>query len=79
MNRKEGDYVKRYVDMIALLVKKPRTTRELCEFSGVHKQAITRWMIGFESEGMVRRELEPKLEGRRGPQRRVWHWVGASE
>ena len=77
MSRMQGDYVKRYIDMIALVVKQPRTTSDLVELSGIHKQAVTRWMNACVEEGLVERRPGTKRPGTNGPARGVWHWIGA--
>jgi DNA-binding IclR family transcriptional regulator len=59
--------VERYVDVVALVVKAPRTVSELEELSGLYRKSLYRLLDALEAEGLV----EKSMNGRKS----VWRWA----
>lgn len=57
-------------DIIMLLIKQPRTTRELSDLSGMHITTVKRYLDAFTDEGLLK-----KQESRRGRIHFVYTWA----
>ena len=78
MSRANGNQTRRTCHFIFLLTKKPRTVRELCELTGMHKAACMRWLNDLQDEGLLSSQKLPSVEGRIGDRARLWTWVGGA-
>ena len=71
------DYTQRTCHMLFLIVKAPRTIREICDLTGMGKQACGNWLSGLQEEGLVTSTKVPRHDGKAGARSRRWTWVGA--
>lgn len=67
------DHPPKIADLIALLIKQPRTARELAEVTGMHLNTIRAYLFAFHAEGFVRYN-EPTSPTKP----RVYFWDAAS-
>ena len=73
----DSHYTQRTCHMLFLIVKAPRTVRELCDLTGIGKQSCGYWLDGLQSEGLVSSEKVPRHDGKAGARARRWKWEGA--
>jgi hypothetical protein len=59
--------------IVALLMDKPRTARDLSNDSGIHISTVKRWLMAFHGAGVLTWEKHPSQNriGRHGPIR-LW-------
>jgi DNA-binding IclR family transcriptional regulator len=50
------DHPPKIADLIALLIKAPRTGRELAELTGMHLSTVRAYLFAFHAEGFVHYE-----------------------
>jgi DNA-binding IclR family transcriptional regulator len=62
------DWISNWADMLALLVKAPRTVAELSELTGSDRTTIYRWRDALVSEGLI------KKCGKTASGADVWIW-----
>lgn len=65
---------RRIADMLALLVKKDRTSSELAKLVGMDPESVRTWMVVLEGEGLVERAGLRKSV--RGTPAVVYSWAG---
>ena len=68
--------IQRACDLIALIVKKPRTRPELADLMGTRQCVLQPWIDGLIGEGLVRLDPAPKVPGRNGYPPKVVRWIG---
>ncbi len=64
--------VERYVDVVSMIRKAPRTTRELCELAQLSPSALRRLTRAMEGEGLIRNDHTHELK--RAKNAIVWVW-----
>ena len=74
---RDSHCTQRTCHMLFLLVKAPRTVRELCELTGIGKQSCGYWLEGLHAEGLVSSVKVPRHDGKAGARARRWTWEGA--
>lgn len=64
--------------IVALIVKKPRTARELADLLGKKRpDEILRHLKALEAEGLVERVAMPAMRANRGGHvPAMWRWIG---
>lgn len=69
-------YVLRWADVVALLVKKPRTKGELREMTGISKNSLDGVLFALRDEGLLM-QLKDKRQGRsgKGSSPDLWTWA----
>lgn len=60
----------RIADILMLLIKQPRTARELSDLSGMDITTVRRYLAAFTDEGLVK-----KQESRRGRIHFIYTWA----
>lgn len=76
MTQQSNANIQRACDLVALIVKKPRTRPELAELMGSRQCVLQPWIDGLEAEGLVKLEPAPKVPGRPGYVPKLVRWVG---
>ena len=74
---RDSHYTQRTCHMLFLLVKAPRTIRELCDLTGIGVQSCGDWLASLEAEGLVSSVKVPRHDGKAGARSRRWTWEGA--
>jgi predicted ArsR family transcriptional regulator len=69
--------IRRACDLLALIVKAPRTRPELAELLQTRSCTLKPWIDALEDEGLIRLESAPKTPGRDGYEAKVVRWIGA--
>ena len=60
MSRRIGTHQVKVIDLLGLLIRAPRTTPELCELTGIHREAVHWWLHLLVEEGLLRKEAHPR-------------------
>lgn len=65
-------YINSMADVVACLVKEPRTGPELEKLTGIHRQTIRKYTAALEGEGLIKPEHghRPKV----GRMAVLWIW-----
>lgn len=58
--------------VVAMLMDKPRTARDLSNVSGIHISTVKRWLASFEAAGVLTWDEHPTLTSTRFGPVRVW-------
>mgnify|MGYP001441015124 CR=1 FL=1 len=59
-------------ELVALLVKKPRTVEELMPLVGITERTLRAWLRAFIDEGLLR--VDRPRDGKPGVSPGVYHW-----
>lgn len=72
----KGSFIQGWADVLALVVKAPRTADEIRGLNGMSKVTISRILHALRNEGLVRCEPAPRVEGAgAGRTADIWTWA----
>ena len=60
MSRRIGTHQVKIIDLLGLLIRAPRTMSELCDLTGMSREAIHWWLHLMVEEGLLRKEAQPR-------------------
>ena len=64
-------------EVVALVMKKPRTVTEISEVTGRDRTVIRQYLVAAEGEGLVAKSYPKKPIGTPGITPAVWTWQAA--
>lgn len=73
-NPKNDKPIDRAFVMVALLMKKERTSDELVQLLGISREAVRRYLYSMRANGLIRQRMPPQ-QWHRGRESVIWTFV----